>query len=98
VNGPRSAQTGSAIATSISPVRWDELLVAYGASSQPELIPGTSTPGFTDLNWLGIGGEYPTAGSPAAYGIGGVPEKYTITFDMSSSGNAILGAFAASAN
>jgi hypothetical protein len=95
VRGPIGVQTGLFVTTSIKPVHADELLVAYAASLQPELIPGTTTLGFTDLNWLGIGGEYPTAGSPAAYAIGGAAEKYSITFNMSSSGSTIAGAFAA---
>jgi hypothetical protein len=95
VNRPRAVQTASVLTTSINPGHADELLVAFAASSQPELIPGTTTSGFTDLNWLGIGGEYPTAGSPAAYAIGGAPQKYPVTFNMSSTGSAIAGAFAA---
>jgi hypothetical protein len=63
-----------------------DLLIAFAATQYPEGIPAITSPtGASDLNWLGLGGVYPTAGSPMLFEENVPVGKYLGGFNLSSS-------------
>jgi hypothetical protein len=61
-----------------------DLVVAFAATQYPEAMPAVASPiGASDLNWLGLGGVYPTAGSPMLFEEDVAIGSYTGRFNMS---------------
>jgi hypothetical protein len=61
-----------------------DLLIAFAATQYPEAVPAITSPtGASDLNWLGLGGVYPTAGGPMLFEEDVPIGSYYAAFDMS---------------
>lgn len=69
------------------------MIVAFTATRSAEGNPAVLTAGYSDLNWLGIGGDYPASGDPAAYGVASENGSYSVTFAESVPGDALAGIF-----
>jgi hypothetical protein len=92
IDGLTGKANQSNAATFTTPVlttkKTDDLIIAFSESQYPAADPPILTPGFDDLNWLGIGN------APAAFGAVGAAGSYSVEFAQSKTGHALAAIFA----